>query len=337
MQAKSLTKLMLDIVLTALFIILIFPRETGFTFHEIAGLSIGVLFIYHIMLNWPWVKNVGKNLFNLRMKSKPKLFYLLNSLSLIAVSTIIITGVQISEVLFPAQGMVSHTLLVVHKWISYGCLGLFGLHLALHWKFFVHTVPRMFRSPGRPAWGKVVLKLGAMILTLGMLYSQLAVSSTNNTRQSIARREPQDASYAYYDKRSRPSQDLPPAGLALTGPNPGESNQDAGISSGPYVSSTHSSPSNDSGKTDAVNNGSQNPRTDTMISDDSASTGSGSAETIAEPTDSGPTLADYLSSLFCTGCEKHCSLLSPRCDRGILQQEAARQEYQAIYSSNVTI
>jgi hypothetical protein len=45
-----------------------------------------------------------------------------------------------------------------------------------------------------------------------------------------------------------------------------------------------------------------------------------------------PSLNDYLSSLFCNGCGKHCSLLSLRCDRGIPQLEAAKQQYQAIYA-----
>jgi hypothetical protein len=40
---KTLSKLMLDIILTALSILLIYPRQTGFSFHEIAGLASGAL------------------------------------------------------------------------------------------------------------------------------------------------------------------------------------------------------------------------------------------------------------------------------------------------------
>lgn len=320
MQKKTLTKLILDITMTVLFIILIYPRETGFTFHEIAGLSIGALCLYHIMLNWSWVKNVTKNLFNSRMKRKTKFFYLLNSLSLVGLATIIITGVQISEVLFPAQGMISHTTVLVHKWTSYGCLVLFGLHLALHWRFFVQTVPRMLMSPGRPAWGRMALNFAAVILILGLLYSQIAVSSTGNTNQAIAGREPQDINDTFFENRPRPFQEpLSPDSSEPLEPGPGQSNQnnmDTSISKDTDNSSMNTSISNDN---------------DPGSADNSSIT----TESNNDPEDNQLTLADYLSRLFCTGCEKHCSLLNPRCERGIPQQEAATQEYQAIYSSTI--
>jgi hypothetical protein len=43
-------------------------------------------------------------------------------------------------------------------------------------------------------------------------------------------------------------------------------------------------------------------------------------------------LDDYLGSLFCSGCGKHCSLLSPRCGRGQDQASQATAEYYEIYS-----
>lgn len=298
MHNKTLTKLVLDIVLTILFIMLIYPRETGFTFHEIAGLSIGGLFTFHIMLNWPWVKNVTKNLLNPRIKRKTKLFYVLNSLSVIAVSTIIITGIQISEVLFPVQGMVSHTTVLVHKWTAYSCLVLFGLHIALHWRFFAHTVPRMLRTPGRPAWSKIALRVGAIVLILGLLYSQVAASSDSNRQQLAARQEYQSTGNTANENRPKPKHDrMSPGSSESIGS--GQSNTDISISD-----------DTDNSNTPSISSGSSNNSDDTSI-----------------------TLAEFLGKMFCTGCEKHCSLLNPRCDRGIPQQEAAKQEYQAIYSS----
>ena len=43
-------------------------------------------------------------------------------------------------------------------------------------------------------------------------------------------------------------------------------------------------------------------------------------------------LDDYLGSLFCSGCGKHCSLLSPRCGKGEDQASQATAEYYEIYS-----
>jgi hypothetical protein len=60
MRNKNITKLILDIIMTAVFLILIDPKNTGMTFHEIAGLTMGALFTFHIILNWTWVKALPK-------------------------------------------------------------------------------------------------------------------------------------------------------------------------------------------------------------------------------------------------------------------------------------
>ena len=55
-------------------------------------------------------------------------------------------------------------------------------------------------------------------------------------------------------------------------------------------------------------------------------------EAITQPqADNPPSLEDYLSNLFCSGCHKHCPLISPRCGRGAEQAEIAKEEYMQIY------
>lgn len=43
-------------------------------------------------------------------------------------------------------------------------------------------------------------------------------------------------------------------------------------------------------------------------------------------------LEDYLGSLFCSGCGRHCSLLTPRCGKGENQASQAAEEYYEIYN-----
>ncbi|TEB05543.1 hypothetical protein Psch_02584 [Pelotomaculum schinkii] len=43
-------------------------------------------------------------------------------------------------------------------------------------------------------------------------------------------------------------------------------------------------------------------------------------------------LSDYLGNMFCTACDKHCPLLSLKCDRGNPQLQAAKIQYQKLYS-----
>jgi hypothetical protein len=58
-----------------------------------------------------------------------------------------------------------------------------------------------------------------------------------------------------------------------------------------------------------------------------------SAFTDNSPSGDIPSLSEYLSALYCTGCHKHCSLLYPQCDKGESFAEAATAEYQRIYGS----
>jgi len=305
---KTLSKLMLDIVLTALFVVLIYPRETGFNFHEIAGLASVALVIAHLLLNWSWVKNVSKNLFNPKLKTKTKLFYLLNTMSAAMLLGIIITGILISKVLFPGIGLANASIVLWHKWLSYGCLGLFGLHLTLHWSFFTQTAPRLFKSPTRPALGKLALNLGALVLTLLLVFSPLTPSLSDDAVQTATNQPTISSSDAVVETRPQPSEDSLPA--SSTGSNPPA----AGNKRSRAVAAT---------TTSSISSSSSTASSSTSIS---ATTNSSS---IATPI----TLTQYLGNLFCTGCSKRCSLLSPQCSIGVTQAANASQKYTAIYGS----
>lgn len=42
-------------------------------------------------------------------------------------------------------------------------------------------------------------------------------------------------------------------------------------------------------------------------------------------------MEEYLKGLFCNGCGRHCSLLTPRCRKGDSKANAARTEYYNTY------
>lgn len=310
---KTLTKFVLDIILTALFIALIYPRETGFTFHEMAGLASGALIFFHLVLNWSWVKNISKNLFKPKVKSKTKFFYLLNTISLVTFMAIVVTGIQISTVLFPNAGTVSHTSVLLHKWLSYSCLVLLGLHLALHWGFFVHTVPRMFRSPGRPTPGRIALNLGALVLTLGLIFVQTGFNQTNTGVQTA-----QGAIYS-----NDVSNDVDPVSRSGSVDDSLLTNNTVANTRG--SGKKHSSTVAATIPTTSSNISSSTANSSTNISAPTAASAGSTADLV--------TLNQYLGNLFCTGCSKHCSLLSPQCSIGVSQAAAAQQQYTAIYGS----
>ena len=272
MSSKTTTKITLDIIMTVLFVILLYAYDTGLAFHEITGLAIFALFMFHIILNWSWVKNVTRNLFNTRMKTKPKLMYALNVTLLIGVSTIIITGMLISKVIFGfGLNGSNHVLIAVHKWFSYACLGLFAIHMALNWRYILVSIREIFGSRLR----KSLEALGAAALVIVALYSLVISSSDKVTQQAKAQK-----------------------------------------SSPPETTTTRKI---DSGQNGEVYKSKSTEQQDYTISNNT------------QDAKAAVSLSAYLGKMFCTGCDKHCPLLSLKCDKGNSQLQAAKIQYQKLY------
>jgi uncharacterized membrane protein YgcG len=148
MMKKNYTKVVLDLLMAITFVLLMNPRVLdGLPFHEIAGLVIGVAVLTHIGLNWRWVVNATKKIFDAKLPKKTKFSYLLNMLLLISMSTIIITGILISKVVFPSlaiQG--NHWIRGIHSFSADLTLGLVGLHVALHWQWVMMICKKAFKS-----------------------------------------------------------------------------------------------------------------------------------------------------------------------------------------------
>lgn len=184
MSGKTPTKIILDVVMMGLFATLIYAYDTGLVFHEIAGLSIVAFFASHILLNWSWVKKVTKNLFSKKLRISAKLKYALNGTMFLILAIIIITGILISQVIFPSLGSSLGNklllLVLVHKWTSYLGVGLFGLHIILHGRYLVASVRKILANLQESNLGKTFLRLGATALIVVVLYSRVISIATKN-------------------------------------------------------------------------------------------------------------------------------------------------------------
>ncbi|EGW41517.1 DUF4405 domain-containing protein [Desulfosporosinus sp. OT] len=267
MNSKTSLKITLDFVMTVVFFLLVDAHDTGLVFHEIAGLSIFALFMTHILLNWSWVKTFTKNLFSTKYKIKPRLMYVLNLGLFLGISTITISGILISQVIFPSGSNENSTLLLtVHKVVSYSCLGLIAMHILLHRKYILVSMRNMV------AHGEMKTTLALVTgLVIGVLFTKSILGS--------------DKMLTY-----------------ATTP--------------PTISSRNS-----------IKPQTKDDQTDTTLQDTQEN-----GQTVS--------LSDFLGSMFCTGCSKHCSLLNPRCAKSEAQLQVAKTEYQNLYgqtASNTTI
>ncbi|MDD4237689.1 MAG: DUF4405 domain-containing protein [Desulfotomaculaceae bacterium] len=282
MNSKTPIKIALDIIMIVLFVILLYAYDTGFVFHEIAGLAIFALFMTHIMLNWSWVKNVTKNLFNTSFKKKPRLMYALNATLLIGISTIIITGILISRVIFNfGPNGNNHMLVATHKWVSYACLGLFTSHIALHWRYILISVRKIYSTLEVSKLRRAVETLGAAALVMVVLYS-LIIPGPDHVAQSVT---PSKGS----SQDTITTRKIEPSGNSEFYEYKTKDDQDYTIS--------------------------EDTHTDTVAT---------------------VSLSDYLGKMFCTGCSKHCPLLSPRCETGNSQLQAATIQYQELYGETAS-
>lgn len=145
---KNYTKMVLDLLMAITFVLLMNPRVlNGLPFHEIAGLVIGVAILTHIGLNYRWVINTTKKIFDPKLPQKTRFSYLLNILLLISMATVIITGILISRVVFPSLAVQGgHSIRGIHSFSADATLAFVGLHVGVHWQWVISICKKAFKS-----------------------------------------------------------------------------------------------------------------------------------------------------------------------------------------------
>jgi len=212
MKAKAIVKIILDVVLTALFVILLFAYQTGLVFHEVMGISILSFVILHIFLNWKWVSRVFKNLFHkiaalfarvfkkkhakltpalendpevkdrllenaphhksVLARIKAVLVYVLDIGVLLGTVLITVSGIMISQVLFPVE-LFNEFLFQLHRWSSYVAVGCMGLHLLLHTRYILAMFKTLFTKLRTPAVSSTLNNAFGVLLILALVFTGL--------------------------------------------------------------------------------------------------------------------------------------------------------------------
>ncbi|MEA4832327.1 hypothetical protein SDC9_135013 [bioreactor metagenome] len=136
MKKRTYEKLILDAVMTVLYIILMFDFGTGALFHEVAGISIGILFALHIALNYQRIKSMLLSALKGKKAGLKQTVLLWSDIILTTgMLTTIFTGILIAKELFLIPGINILIVFTVHKLASYIGLGILTFHLLLHIKY----------------------------------------------------------------------------------------------------------------------------------------------------------------------------------------------------------
>lgn len=89
-------KIVIDILLFLITVLLFDIELIGNLNHEILGITLGILIIIHVLLNFKWIKQVTKNL----KKVKTKIMYMIDILIMLIYLGAIICGILISDKIF---------------------------------------------------------------------------------------------------------------------------------------------------------------------------------------------------------------------------------------------
>ena len=136
-------KRILDVVMTALFIVLMGYHIVGGSNHEIIGAITLVLLIVHNVLNYRWYKTIGKGKYKfIRLFST-----IVNILLLIAMIAMMISGIMISSSVFAflniPTSMLGRSLHMIST--SWGFV-LMSIHVGIHLRVLMIKINNYFKK-----------------------------------------------------------------------------------------------------------------------------------------------------------------------------------------------
>ena len=148
MNPKTRIKVIIDIAMTVLFLILMNLALTGVLMHEVIGVGILGLFAAHLAVNKQWIKSVASN-FAGKIGFKAKAMFVLNAVLSLTMLSTIVSGVLISQYLFPALAASNITFWFnVHAVSSWLTLLVLVAHTLVHRSWIANIIKRLVPTGG---------------------------------------------------------------------------------------------------------------------------------------------------------------------------------------------
>ena len=123
-------KIFVDVLLLVVTILLTNIDISGRLIHEILGISMAILLMIHIFLNWNWIKQVTKNL--KKINKKTKMMYIVNIVTMLIYLGAIIFGIIISNKLFRFKTSSNIYLVITHLVLGRLSIIVMVIHIGMH-------------------------------------------------------------------------------------------------------------------------------------------------------------------------------------------------------------
>ncbi|CAH0144958.1 hypothetical protein SRABI96_00559 [Peribacillus sp. Bi96] len=161
MNRKMLFRLINDLVMTVLMLIAMAYYITGNRIHEVVGIVVLVLFIFHNFLNRRWYKAVFKGKHNFRRILQIGF----NLLFLVAMILMMICGILISSDIFPFIPINNDmNFRQIHVQTAYWGFIIMAVHIGLSWGMIINSVRGMTGITGTSHIRTIALRILAVLI-----------------------------------------------------------------------------------------------------------------------------------------------------------------------------
>ena len=306
---KMTKRLIADLILAIALGFTMAYTLTGGLIHEILGMLLLIGFLVHLIIRRSYYKGAFRSWRRGRLQGfQPRASLILNLVLIIATVVMLISSIAISRELF---FFLNSAITSYDAWraVHIICavvlaIGVF-VHICLHAKMFATLVRRSSDNLGAMTAWNIFSRIAAFIVAV--LIAFFSVKSISDATVAIA--------YAKEYAVTALAEDA-----SVTGKSASASDDSDSVIISDQQSEVAVITEEPSTESEAVIIDEPVPE-ETEIIDE------------PEPAEDVPTLDDYLSAITCTGCGKHCSLLTPQCGKGRSRAAAATEQYYEEYGS----
>jgi hypothetical protein len=149
LNSTNKIKFSLDVITGIATLALLSPPLTGIPIHEWLGLAAVIPLLVHLLINWQWIVATTRRFFG-KLPGQTRINYILNGLLFILMTAEGFSGVMISKVVLPSVGLSASNAYIyryLHSLLADSLLIVFGLHLAMNWKWVLGILKKNVIDP----------------------------------------------------------------------------------------------------------------------------------------------------------------------------------------------
>ena len=157
MKPKQILRCLTDLGMTTLLLGQMAYSVTGQTVHEWMGVAAFLLFTIHHVLNWHWIRSLGKGRYTPVRTLQTALAFLL----LVSMLAQTVSGIAMSRHVLPFLNipLSVSTARLIHLACGYWSFLMVSLHLGFHWGIFLGLGRKLRGGRPLPSAGRIVARI----------------------------------------------------------------------------------------------------------------------------------------------------------------------------------